>query len=786
MIDWLDMTRWINLIVALFLACSTLSAAELVWFDGSHPVSYKVCGKSAPVVTTALQMFADDMRQVTGKSAVAAKDGIIEVYELDKNYGAIGRLRKRGVPVDSIAGRHDCFWLGVRDGKILAVGSNGRGCAYAILELSRQAGVSPWVWWSDVVPEQKSKLAIGDDFETLQKPSVESRGVFLNDEDWTLQPWAWRHFDPQEKAGLISAKAYTQLFKLLLRLRANAIWPGMHGITTAFYKVPGAMLAADSCGIVIGTSHCEPMMRNNVGEWNRRERGEYNYVTNRVGVQQYWIERLKEAGMNENFYTVGMRGIHDGAMEGVGSNPDDKTRWLQRAIDDQRVLLSKYVNRDVTKIPQQFVPYKEVLAVMENGLELPDDVMLTWCDDNHGYLTRLSDSIQQKRSGGAGIYHHLSYWGAPHDYMWLCTTQPGLIFNEMREAYRHNARRLWITNIHEPKVAAYPLELFLDMAWDIDAIRPDGIREHLGRWLKREFGPEVGERLLPVMLQYYYLTALRRPEFMGWTYVAKSAYGRDGIPVKDTEFSLTEFGNEADRYLDQWEQNCGMLEDAEKMVPDRLKDAFFSHIKYQVLAAAAHSEKLLEAQRARGLARKNYDASRWTRDSMLYTACAKSQAAHQRIRQLTDYWNNEMADGKWKHTMCWNPRELPVFYAPRLPGLLTDDEVARYSFERRPKAAPLGKSDDHSYVARNASQYDRADSGVEIVEMLGHSQQAVSLPKGKSLSYDFTTELSDSCLLRTAMIPTHPMDKNGDVRYAVSIDGASEEIISFLPINNYL
>lgn len=171
---------------------------------------------------------------------------------------------------------------------------------------------------------------------------------------------------------------------------------------------------------------------------------------------------------------------------------------------------------------------------------------------------------------------------------------------------------------------------------------------------------------------------------------------------------------------------------------------------------------------------------------MLYTACAKSQAAHQRIRQLTDYWNNEMADGKWKHTMCWNPRELPVFYAPRLPELLTDDEVARYSFERRPKAAPLGKSDDHSYVARNASQYDRADSGVEIVEMLGHSQQAVSLPKGKSLSYDFTTELSDSCLLRTAMIPTHPMDKNGDVRYAVSIDGASEEIISFLPINNYL
>lgn len=758
-----------------------VQAADIVWFDGRQAVSYNVQGRATPVVATALEMFTSDMQQVTGMKAVASKKGIIEIYELDKNKGMLGKLRKKGIPVDSVVGWNDAFWMGVRDGKIVITGANGRGCAYAILELSRQSGVSPWVWWSDVIPERRTCLRMSETFETLQRPSVEYRGIFLNDEDWTLQPWAWRFYDPQEVKGMISAKAYKQLFKLLLRLRANAIWPGMHGITKAFYTVPGAMQVADSCGIVIGTSHCEPMMRNNVGEWRRSVRGEYNYVTNRDGVQQYWIERLKEAGMNENFYTVGMRGIHDGAMEGVGRNPDDKTRWLQKAIDDQRELLKKYVNKDLTKIPQQFVPYKEVLAVMENGLQVPDDVMLTWCDDNFGYMTRLSDSEQQKRSGGAGVYHHLSYWGAPHDYMWLCTTQPGLVYNEMREAYRHNVRRLWITNIHEPKVAAYPLELFLDMAWNVNSVGPSTLNRHLEKWLCREFGLEAGQKLLPVMLQFYRLTGVRRPEFMGWNKLsAKGEWGRDGQPAKNTEFSMTELGNEVNRYLGDWQWTCRQLSEAEKLIPERLKDAFFSHVKYQVLAAASQAEKMLEAQRARLLARQNYDASRWTRDSALYVACAKSQAAHQRIRQLTDYWNNDMADGRWRHTMCWNPRDLTVFYAPRLPELLTDQEVARYCKVPLPVSKPISKlSDRNTFVARNAAQWDEADKGVEVVQMLGHSMQAVSLPKGKKLTYRFTTEMEDSCVLRTAVIPTQPNEKDGDVRYAISIDGGQEQIISF-------
>ena len=177
-----------------------------------------------------------------------------------------------------------------------------------------------------------------------------------------------------------------------------------------------------------------------------------------------------------------MRGIHDGPMEGVGTM-DEKVSALQRVLDDQRELLAMYVDSAVTAIPQVFVPYKEVLEIMDHGLVVPDDVTLMWCDDNYGYMTRLSDAEQQRRKGGAGVYYHLSYWGRPHDYMWLGATQPGLVYSEMKEAYDHNARKVWIVNVHDMKTASYPLELFMDMAWDINSISSSGVEGHLERWM---------------------------------------------------------------------------------------------------------------------------------------------------------------------------------------------------------------------------------------------------------------------------------------------------------------
>lgn len=392
------------------------------------------------------------MQQVTDMLPQKATiDADINIIQLDQGNIPVTQLQEYGIPLDMLQSLKEAFFITTFENKcIIVAGSDARGTAYGILELSRLAGVSPWVWWGDVTPEKKNRLTLPANYRTLQSPSVEYRGIFLNDEDWLLQPWSWKHFEPSDIPGRIGPRTYKEIFKLLLRLRANTIWPGMHGMTTPFYLVPGAKEIADSCGIVIGTSHCEPLMRSNVGEWNEQTRGSYNYLTNREAVQNYWIERLQEVHSYENIYTIGMRGIHDSGMEGV-KTLQEQTEVLQQVIDDQRNLLAKYVKPEVDQIPQQFVPYKEVLQVMENGLRLPDDIILTWCDDNYGYMTRLSDAEQQKRSGGAGIYYHLQYWGRPHDYMWLSAIQPGLIYNEMKQAYDKNVRRLWIVNVHDMK-----------------------------------------------------------------------------------------------------------------------------------------------------------------------------------------------------------------------------------------------------------------------------------------------------------------------------------------------
>lgn len=761
-----------------------------VWFANGQPVTYAISRSVSPVVTVALEMFTEDMKQVTGVPPALAKTetATIRIVQLDRERKSIGELRKLHVPVDSLLARKESFCIKVieRDAQrtggsrqLMVVGADGRGTAYGLLELSRLAGVSPWVWWGDVTPIRRESLSLPADYSSFQSPSVEYRGIFLNDEDWSLQPWSWKTFEPTATPGRIGARTYKEIFKLLMRLRANIIWPGMHGITVPFYRVPGAKEAADSCGIVIGTSHCEPMMRNNVGEWNAEERGNYNYLTNRTAVQDYWKERLEEVRLYENFYTLGMRGIHDGAMEGV-TTLQEKTNALQQVIDDQRTLLARHVNKEVTEIPQSFVPYKEVLQIMENGLRLPEDVTLVWCDDNYGYMTRLSDNEQQRRSGGAGVYYHLSYWGRPHDYLWLCTTQPGLIYNEMRQAYDNQARRLWIVNVHDLKPAAYDLELFLDMAWDISSISPSTLLTHQEAWLCREFGLEAGRRLLPAMQEFYRLCALRKPEFMGWNQVEldKRKYANGWSPVVNTEFSLTAFGNELDRYLDDYEAVKELVREAEGWVPRERKDAFFAQIKYPVFGAAAMATKMLEAQRARSLYPGNCHVPLWTRHDELMAACARSIRAYQEIRELTDYYNYRLADGKWCYSMCHNPRDLYVFYPPSLPLWLTEEELKYYGSMARPHAQPLTTVAEDSCIAFNACRYASASAGVEVIPSLGHSMRAVSLPKGETLSFDFDSPWEGEALVRVAVIPTQPNDR-GDIRFSVSMDGGSPQVCSF-------
>lgn len=771
----------------LLILCSLLCFSEakaVVWFDGKGPVTVCKQKNMDVVVRTALAMFADDMEAVTGYKAQTAseKNAKVLIYQLDRTTSAVTkRLASQGVDIQSLALDTDGFAIGVADGKIIVAGSNGRGVAYGLLELSRIAGVSPWIWWNDVVPEKRQRLELDDSFKTVQSASVEYRGIFINDEDWSLRQWSSKTYEPGPE-GQIGPKTYRRIFELLLRLRANAIWPAMHPGTTPFFLVPNAKAVADSCGIVIGTSHCEPMLRNNVGEWDEKVRGRFNYITNKKAVQNYWIERLEEVKHSRgNMFTIGMRGIHDGNMEGVKTEKE-KFDALQQVIDDQQELLRQHIGRP-ERLAQVFVPYKEVLDIYEKGLEVPDYVTLMWCDDNYGYITRLSNSEEQKRKGGAGVYYHLSYWGRPHDHLWLTTTQPGLIYNEMRQAYDHNVRKIWIANVHDPKVASYDLELFLDLAWDINCVKENRVDSHYKAWLAAQFGPEAAQKLFPVMQTFYRLLGQRRPEFMGWNQVEldRKKYNRGLSPIQNTDFTH-EFGDEMMRYLAEYERIGDAILDAEKLVPQRLLqhncNAYFAMIKYPVLAAGLMAKKMLYAQKARELdADSILSQTPEMQDSIrLYSALAE-KAANSIISLTNDGYNADKA-GKWTYLMDCNPRDLPAFGMPPLPVKPDNTEDIAWnaplpSQTKAQCAAPFAADDVISSddIACNMPE------GARQIAMLGHSMKAVSIPKGKTLSYRFTTGREGDALLRIALIPTQPND-GGDIRFAVSVDGGEEKVFS--------
>ena len=719
------------------LYCGVATATNIVWFDGTRPISYQVMGKTDPVVKMALQMWSDDMEQVTGMRPVS---GATRLMNSEKRI--TDSARAATIVIKQGKGSDDGFRISAQNGQILIEGHNGRGTAYGLLELSRLAGVSPWVWWGDVVPEKRARLSLPETFSYEHTPSVAYRGIFINDEDWSLRRWSKDQMGPQ---------TYRAIFQLLLRLRANTVWPAMHEGTLGFFTVKGNKEMADSCGILIGTSHCEPLLRNNVAEWDHKKRGPYNYITNREQVQQYWAERLQEVKGSEELFTIGMRGIHDGSMEGVKTK-EEKLNGLQQVINDQRKLIRKYYRKDVEKVPQVFIPYKEVLEILESGLQVPDDVTLMWCDDNYGYMTRLSDEEQQKRLGGGGVYYHLSYWGRPHDHLWLTTTQPGLIYSEMKAAYDHNCRKLWIANVHDPKVAAYDLEFFLDMAWDIESLiptphtAPEGasivsptgdkrgvtIEQHLENWLCTQFGNEAGKQLFPAMKELYRLCAIRKPEFMGWTQVELDKKKYPGGKSRVADIGMTR--HEAAERLEAFGRLKAIVDKCRILIRPELSDAYEAHIAYPIYAAAAMTRKIVS-------------------DS------ATSHLAYEEIAALTQRYN-ALANGKWNGLMDAAPRQLPVF--EDVCGRLSDDEP-------------------FDGIACNAVDYNAASKGCQSIQMLGHSMNAVAIPKGGELIYEFDAPLplegQGEAILYTAMIPTQPNDK-GDLRYSVQIDDQQPIVIS--------
>ena len=289
----------------------------------------------------------------------------------------------------------------------------------------------------------------------------------------------------------------------------------MHPSTKAFFHYPGNTEMASKYHIVVGSSHAEPMLRNNVDEWDKDSMGDFSYVTNEENVHQYWEERMKEATGQDAIYTLGMRGVHDSGMEGVGST-EEATEVLSKIIQDQRNLLQKYNEQDLAEIPQAFTVYKEVLDLYDHGLNVPEDVTIMWTDDNYGYIRRLSNEQERAREGGGGVYYHVPYWGRPHDYQWLSTTHPGLMREEMVKAYETDSKKMWILNVGDLKPAEYNMQMFLDMAYDIEKFKePEHIEDQMVSFYSNNFGEQVGRDISKIRSDYYKLAFERKPEFMG-------------------------------------------------------------------------------------------------------------------------------------------------------------------------------------------------------------------------------------------------------------------------------
>ena len=741
------------LLTSIFLAFSIcVSATNVNIINGKSPLHIHYAN-GVEVVNTAIKLLSEDVTSVSGTSPIIShsyKNMSVWIAVIGQDSKTDMIARSCGIPIDSLRGKWEAFRLEtvmVNNAPVLfIIGSDARGTAYGILELSKLIGVSPWKWWADCTPSHLTNFSLPLHYINQQQPSVAYRGIFINDEDFGLNPWSNKTMDPSNQKGHIGPKTYEKVFELLLRLRANTLWPAMHKCSVPFFMIEGNREMAKKYGITIGTSHCEPMMCNINGEWDIKKLGAYNYLTNRSTILDYWSKRTKETAIDGDFYTIGMRGMHDGPMEGTKSISEQRNA-LTKVINDQRDILKTNIGE---KVPQLFVQYKEVLQVYESGLKIPDDVTLMWCDDNYGYLTRLSNKEEQKRIGGAGIYYHISYWGRPHDYLWLCTTQPALIYNQMKRAYDHNASKIWILNVGDIKPAEYDIEFFMDLAWNINGITPSTVNLHLNRWLTREFGKNTAASLTNLMLKYYQLAQERRPEFMGWSRTEEPAYPGGITPIKDTEYT----NEEAENRIKAYESLQNEAMDIEHTISPEKRDAFFELIKYPVCGAALMNKKVLYAQLARDYLRKEHVHSA--------TLEKQSEQSAAMIDTITKYYNDELHNGKWKYIISSTPHNLPVFQKPIFSA---DSSFVQIH--------TVGKE----IIQWNGDQYLSASEGTYTTNGLGVSMRATSLPQNGTICYQFNVPKEGNYTLRSALLPLQPIDGK-DLRYILTIDDLQSDTIS--------
>ncbi len=611
-------------------------------------------------VRIAAQSLANDITLVTGKPAQVcfirggelsgakepaanSADTLILAGTM-KNAWIAAMVQDGILDIGAIEGKWECYHMQVVEGKaghgfsrvLVIVGSDRRGAVYGIYKVSELLGVSPWVWWADSVPVKQAAPELAVVTMDSKEPSVRYRGFFINDENPSFLNWC------KQKFGGVNSAVYAKVFELLLRLKGNYLWPAMWG--KSFNEDdPACPALADDYGVVMGTSHHEPMMRAQK-EWT--DHGEeygghanWNYATNKEGLYRFWEDRIKANKDYEKVITVGMRGDGDEEMLKDG-RPEECIRLLEEIVADQREIIAKHIDSDPAKVPQVWCLYKEVEELYYAGLKVPEDVTLMLCDDNFGNVRKLPDEQMRRHPGGFGMYYHLDYVGGPYSYKWVNNMPLEKIWEQMVMAYDYGVRQIWMVNVGDIKPMEIPLSYFLDLAYDFDYWswmgENDRTEEYLRRFVEREFAgffqgngefsQEEWENCIYGALHgYMHLNGICKPE-----------------TLRQDTFSLVN-NREADRMLEDYEGALMLAELAQEALAPEKKDAYYQLVLYPVKASCLVYRLMICA------AKCNYYARLGASAYQKYAELARQAFADDAAE--TEYYNHVLAGGKWNGMM---------------------------------------------------------------------------------------------------------------------------------------
>jgi len=596
-----------------------------------------------PGVVRAVGDLRDDIERVTGlvpeirSSATSRGPRMVIIGTLGRS-PVIDRLVAEGrIDVSAIEGRWESFFLqtvpeplpGV-DEALVIVGSDKRGTIYGIYDLSQQIGVSPWYWWADVAPEPHASIFVREGRYEQGEPSVRYRGIFLNDERPDLDYWVRHTYGERpnpvregQTVANFNSDFYARLFEVVLRLKGNYLWPAMWNNAFAMDD-PGNARLADEYGIVMGTSHQEPMLRaQKEWDWTHGvELGNWNFATQADTLTEFWRGAVAERGGFENLYTIGLRGENDTAMV---NGERESVRLLQDIVEVQRDILRDELGVDPATVPQVWTLYKEVQGYYERGLRVPDDVTLLWAEDNWGNVRRLPTPDERERPGGAGVYYHFDYHGGPRSYQWINTSPIAKIWDQMSLAKQYGADRVWIVNVGHFKGYELPTEFFLDLAWNTDRWGPDDIHDYMRAWAARDFGEAVADEAADVLAGYTRFNGRRKPELL-----------------RPDTYSLTEY-REFERVVAEYDALVAEAEAIYARLPAHKRSGFYQLALFNAKASAQLNALYLAAGQ-----------------NALYASQgrAATNAMAERVRELfaadqdlMRHFNETLEGGKWNHFM---------------------------------------------------------------------------------------------------------------------------------------